>query len=191
MISALDREHRRQSVAGAVDPAFDGADSAAADLRGFLIGEPGGTNQDEGFALVGGQQFERPAEFIQFEVAALIRQGSQRFRIETVGILHLTAPLAILRAEQVAQNGEQPCGHVGAGLEGIEIGPGPQQRFLHEIVGAVDIAAHSEMANARSEGTAANITSRTGLFGGAIRPLIFVFSVGTGLVGLVQPAKDF
>jgi hypothetical protein len=65
----------------------------------------------------------------------------KRFRIETVGILHLTAPLAILRAEQVAQNGEEPCGHVGAGLEGIKIGPSPQQRFLHEIVGPVGLAA--------------------------------------------------
>src|SRR5215475_2596168 len=61
---------------------------------------------------------------------------------------------------------------------------------------------HSEMANARSEGTAASITSRTGLLGGAICPLIFVVSdrggfvclflaVCTGFVCLVQPAKDF
>jgi hypothetical protein len=42
MTGALDREDRRQSAAGAVDPAFDGADIAPADSRGFLIGEPGG-----------------------------------------------------------------------------------------------------------------------------------------------------
>jgi hypothetical protein len=65
----------------------------------------------------------------------------QRFRVETVGILHLTAPLAIVRSEQVAQYGEKPPGHIGARLEGIEVGPRPQQRFLHEIVGAVDVAA--------------------------------------------------
>src|SRR5271155_3191925 len=50
---------------------------------------------------------------------------------------------------------------------------------------------HSEIANARNEGTAASIASRTDLFGGAIRPLILVFSVGTGFIGLVQPAEDF
>src|ERR1700722_10627505 len=65
---------------------------------------------------------------------------------------------------------------------------------------------HSEIANARSEGTAASITSRTGLFGGAIGPLIFVFSVRisfvrisvirtsfdlANFVGMVKPAEDF
>jgi hypothetical protein len=59
MIGALNREDRRQSAAGAVYPTFDGADGAAADLCGFLIGETGGTDQDERFALFGGQLFER------------------------------------------------------------------------------------------------------------------------------------
>src|SRR4051812_11125479 len=60
----------------------------------------------------------------------------------------------------------------------------------------------SEMAKARSEGTAASITSRTGLLGGAICPLIFffsertgvahrLFSIGTCFLRLVQPVKDF
>src|SRR5258708_7400115 len=47
----------------------------------------------------------------------------------------------------------------------------------------------SEMAKARSEGTAASITSRTGLLGGVICPLIWFFRIVS--ICLVQPVKDF
>jgi hypothetical protein len=51
----------------------------------------------------------------------------------------------------IAQDGEQPSGHVRAGLKRIDIGQGAQQRFLHQIVRAVDIAAqrNGEGAQAR------------------------------------------
>ena len=38
------------------------------------------------------------------------------------------------RSEQVTQDDEGPCTHVGAGLETLAGGPGFQERFLHEVV---------------------------------------------------------
>src|ERR1700687_1006152 len=51
----------------------------------------------------------------------------------------------------------------------------------------------SEIANARSDGTAASIAARTDLVGGAIRDLIIGHSRRFSLVGgrLVQPVKNF
>ena len=58
-----------------------------------------------------------------------------------VVVLYFAAPLAVIRAEQVAQDGEQPGRHVGTGLELIEMRERPQQRFLNEVVRFVHVAA--------------------------------------------------
>jgi hypothetical protein len=50
----------------------------------------------------------------------------------------------------IAQDREQPRRHVGAGLERVDIGKGTEQRFLHEIVGAVDIAAQRNRKGAQA-----------------------------------------
>ena len=50
----------------------------------------------------------------------------------------------------IAQDGEQPSRHVGAGLEGIDVGERAQQRLLHEIVGAVDVAAQRNREGAEA-----------------------------------------
>src|SRR5262249_26508553 len=68
-----------------------------------------------------------------------------------VGILDLAPALAIFGAEQVAEDGEQPRRHVRSRLERIDIGHGAQQGLLHEIVGAIHVAAKrdGERAQAR------------------------------------------
>jgi hypothetical protein len=65
----------------------------------------------------------------------------QTLRIAAVCVFDLATPLAIFRAKQVAKDGDQPSGHVGSRLERIDAGYGAQERFLHEIVRAVDFAA--------------------------------------------------
>src|ERR1700690_649396 len=62
-------------------PACDGYDpreppttEPTTDLGGFLVGETGGADQDQGFALLGGQHVERLAQFIHFKMACLTRQ---------------------------------------------------------------------------------------------------------------------
>ena len=52
-------------------------------------------------------------------------------------ITDFAAALAVFRAEQIAEDGEEPRGHVCSRLERIDIGQG----FLHKVVRAVDVAA--------------------------------------------------
>jgi hypothetical protein len=76
----------------------------------------------------------------------------QALRVTAVGVFDLTATLAIFGPEQITENREEPCRHVRPGLERVDIRHGPQQRFLYEIVGTVDIAAQGdcECAQARN-----------------------------------------
>ena len=114
ILGAVDIEQRAELRARAVDAALDGADRAAADRRGILIGEAGGADQDQRFALVLRQLVERGAEFLELQMRVLRRLGLQRLGIAAVGILDLAPPLAIVGAEQVAQDREQPRRQVGA-----------------------------------------------------------------------------
>ena len=93
IFGALDRKDRSQSDAGTVDPALDRADGAPADLCRFFVGKSGGADQDEGFALLSRQLFQRPAELFHFQVIDLIWQQCQCFRIGSINILYLAAPL--------------------------------------------------------------------------------------------------
>jgi len=49
---AFDTQQFYQSDAGSIDTAFDGANRAAADIRGFFVGKPGSAHQDERLALI-------------------------------------------------------------------------------------------------------------------------------------------
>src|SRR4030088_3214086 len=73
ILGAVDIEQRRQLRARAVDAALDGADRAAADRCRVLIGEAGGADQDQRFALVLRELFERDAEFLELQMRALRR----------------------------------------------------------------------------------------------------------------------
>src|ERR1019366_3361466 len=96
-------------------------------------------------------------------MAGLLRLGLQSIRIAAVGIFDLAPAFSIFRAEQVAQDGEQPSRHVGAWLEGVDIGERAQQRLLDQVVRAVDVAAerNGEGAEARDRGE--NLLSKGGI----------------------------
>jgi RNA polymerase sigma-70 factor (ECF subfamily) len=117
----------------------DGADRAAANGGGVLVGEAGGANQDQRFALVLRQLVEGVTEFLEFQMRILRRLGLQGFRVVALGVLHFAPPLPVIRAKQVAQDGEQPRRQVGARLERVDVGNGPQQRFLNKVVGTITI----------------------------------------------------
>src|ERR1700722_12037597 len=154
IVGAVDIQQRAELRAGAVDAALDGADRAAADRRGVFIGEAGGAYQDQRFTLVLRQFFQRRAKLLELQMRALRRLGFQRLGIAALGILDLAPPLAIVGAEQVAQDREQPRRQIRAGLERVDIGQRPQQRFLDEVVGSVGVAAErdGEGAQARHRG---------------------------------------
>src|SRR5580704_14339182 len=96
IVGAVDIEQRREFRARAVDAALDGADRAAADRRGVLIGEAGGAYENQRFALVLRQFFERGAEFLELQMRGLRWLGLEGLGIATVGVLHLPPPLAII-----------------------------------------------------------------------------------------------
>src|ERR1700730_10534450 len=108
ILGAVDIKQRRKFRARAVDTTLDGADRAAADGRRILVGKAGGAHQYQRFALVLGQLVECDAEFLEFQMRVLRRLGLQRLGIVAFGVLDLPSPLAIVRAEQVAQDREEP-----------------------------------------------------------------------------------
>src|SRR5262249_9636336 len=63
IVHAVDVQNLRQLGAGAVHPALDRADSAAADLRRLFIGGAGRHHEDQGLALIGGQLRDRAEQF--------------------------------------------------------------------------------------------------------------------------------
>src|SRR4051812_9787583 len=141
---AFDRQQVGKTRARAVDATLDRADSAIADRRGLFIREAGRANEDERLALIGRKLGKCRAEFLELHPAVLFGMRLQALRVAAVGVLDLTAALAILRAEEVAQDGEHPSRHVGAGLEGVDVGDRTQQRLLDEIVGTIDVAGQRD-----------------------------------------------
>src|SRR6202158_2785163 len=85
IFGAIDIEQGAEFRSRPVDPAFDGADRAAADRRGVLIGEAGGADQNQCFALVLRKFVERGAEFLELEMRVLRRLGFQRLGIAAIG----------------------------------------------------------------------------------------------------------
>ena len=130
-----------EPVARAVDAALDRADRAAADLRRLLVGKAGRPDQDQRLALVVGKLRERRAKVLHVHMAVLLGMGREPRRIAAVGVLDLAPPLAALGEIGVAQDGEEPGLEVGPFLERLQMVPGLEQRFLHEIVGALLVAA--------------------------------------------------
>ena len=51
-VELVKAERRGETLARAIDPALDGADRAAANLRRLIIGETGSADEDEGLALL-------------------------------------------------------------------------------------------------------------------------------------------
>src|SRR5580704_6756799 len=86
IIDAVDGEQVCKPRAGAVDAALDGADGAAANPRGVLVGKARGADQDQGFALVRWQLGQRGAEFLELDAAGLLRLRFQRLGIAAVGV---------------------------------------------------------------------------------------------------------
>src|SRR5690606_7801714 len=127
-------DHRRQRGARAADAALDGADRASTDLRGLLVGEAAGADQQQRFAPFGRQSEQGTVHVRQVDRLLLPGRGGQ---------YPLGSGLVIFAAEAVAphvgeigiaQDHEGPGAHAGAGLEPVLGGPRLQQRFLHQVV---------------------------------------------------------
>ena len=84
---------------------------------------------------------ERLAEFLELHPAVLLGRRFQAIDVTAVGVFDFVAALAVFRAEQVAEDGEEPRGQVSSRFERIDNCHGTQQSFLHKIVRTVDVAA--------------------------------------------------
>ena len=71
-VGAVDGKQLRESPAGTIDPALDCPHRGLADGRGLLMGEACRPDENERFALVRQQRRERPAEFLEFQLAVLL-----------------------------------------------------------------------------------------------------------------------
>ena len=114
---------------------------AFADRGRLFVREARRADEKQGFTLAGRQLRERHTKFLEFHPAVLLGRGFQAIDVTAVGVFDFAASFAVFRAEQVAEDGDQPGGHVRSRLERIDVGYGAQERFLHEIVRAIDVAA--------------------------------------------------
>ena len=140
IVRALNREKARQAGARPIDAALDRSNRAVADGGGLLVGKARCADEDERLPLIRRQFRQGGAEFVELHPAVLLRVRLQGLGIGAVGVLDLAPPLAVFGAEQVAQDRKQPGGHVRARLERVDVRHGTQQRFLHQIVGAIHVA---------------------------------------------------
>ena len=93
-----------------MDPALDRSYRALADGGGLLVGEARRADENERFALVRQELRERPADFLEFQSAVLLGRRFQATDVTAVGVFDFAATLAVFRAEQVAEDGEEPRG---------------------------------------------------------------------------------
>ena len=145
---AVDAEQVGKPCAFAMNAALDGAGRANADDRGIV------DHENQGLALVDRQLHQRGAELLELDAPGLLRPRYKRLRIVPVDILQFALPFTVILREFIAQNRKQPRRHVGAGLERADMRERPQQRLLHQVVGAVDVAAkrNGERTQARHGG---------------------------------------
>src|SRR6516164_5270571 len=141
VIRAPDRQQIGKARTGAIDPALDGPHRTIANCGCLLVGEPGRTDQDKGFPLVGRQLRERYTKLLELDPALLLGMRFQRLRVASIRILDFAPTLAVLRPKQIAQYREEPRRHICPRLERMDVGHRAQERFLDQIVGAVDVPA--------------------------------------------------
>src|SRR3954454_17962854 len=141
ILSALHIEQRAELRSGAVDAALDGPDRTSAYGRRVFIGKSGSADQDQCLALVLWKLVERGTKFLELQMRVLGRLGLQRLCIAALGVLYFAPTFAIIGAEEVAKDREQPSRQVGPRLERVDVGQRSQQRLLYEIVGSIAVTA--------------------------------------------------
>lgn len=110
-------EQNGQSMACTIDPALDRADGAARDIGGFLIGQAGGADHDDSFAMFGRQGVQRGSERGELGGPFLAGLGGQSGGVAAFFVGDFPAPLGGARVPTVPQNGEKPCAQIAARLE--------------------------------------------------------------------------
>src|SRR5260370_36259080 len=110
-VGAVDGEQLREPRACTMDPALDRPYRAFADGSSLLVREARRADEKQGFTLAGWQLRERHTKFLEFHPAVLLGRGFQAIDVTAVGVFDFAASFAGCRAEQVAEDGDQPRGH--------------------------------------------------------------------------------
>src|SRR6266851_612670 len=101
---------------------------------------PRAPNEDERLALLGRQLGQGVTQFIVFHLRNLRRLCHHRLGVIVYG-LQASPPSSPFRIEVIAQDSDEPCGHMRAGLERVDACAGAQQGFLNEILGLIAVPA--------------------------------------------------
>ena len=110
-------ENLRQTRAGAIDAALDGADGTTADFGRFFVRKSLCADEQQCLALIRRQRRKCRPEVGEIKMPVLLRQRCKGVLILIVGIVDLAAQFPMLRKIDVAQNGEEPSAEVRARLE--------------------------------------------------------------------------
>jgi hypothetical protein len=131
----LDAQQSGRQRPGPADAALHGADLAADQFSGGLVGHDLRSNEQQRLALRSRELTEVLPDPTQVAAGLLRGGGDDLPRLDAVRVLDLTLPLAALGVELVAQDGAEPGFEVAAGLEAVLVGPSLQQRLLNQVVG--------------------------------------------------------
>jgi hypothetical protein len=121
ILDVIDIQQSCKAKARSIHTALDRPNGATADIRGFLIGKSRGSNQKQGFALVGRELGQGAAKIFEVEVRALLGMDSQPAGIGPVRVFDFPTALAVFGMEKIAEDGEEPRIQVRAGFKSVQI----------------------------------------------------------------------
>ena len=121
-------------------------------LRRFLVRQTRCADEDQSFALVGGQLQKRDPEILEIHVVVLPGRRGESGRQVTVRVFDFEAVFAMFRVESIAENGEEPSAQIRSRFVSGQVGPGFHQRLLDEIVGPIRLPRqrHGEGSQGRN-----------------------------------------
>ena len=138
-----------QPIASAVDPTLDGADGRPADLGCLLVADPSG-DQQHGFTLFDGKLDQSGPEVLNVEVAILCRCCGELGSVNSFRVFDLSSSPAIRGVELIARNRKQPCRHVRAGRELVNIPECAHHSLLDQVIRLVDVACKRDRKSAEA-----------------------------------------
>jgi hypothetical protein len=145
---SVDRHEPSKVDTCSIDAALDRSDRAPADLRCLLVRKSRGDDKDESLALARRQHDQRVAQ----RVVCGRCSGRLRWCRGRNLIVHGSAncpPRVRSRVELIAQDHEQPCANIRAGVQEMYARNGALQGFVHQVIGLIFVPAQQDSEGAK------------------------------------------
>jgi hypothetical protein len=145
---SVDRHEPGKLDACSIDAALDRSDRAPADLRCLLVGKSRGDDKNESLALPRRQQDQSLAELVGCGRCSGRLRWCRGRNLIVYGSAN--CPLRVRsRVELIAQDHEQPCANIRAGVQEMYARNGALQGFVHQVIGLIFVPAQQDSEGAK------------------------------------------